>query len=245
MKRLVAIVMLLAAAQIGHAMNHPSKGMLCLPANNNNDLTLEDEDNQDVEHIDKKIKTRKTYLCPHVDCANHPPFASHSGLALHNLSHAATIEEQRPHLCRIEGCNARFSQTGHRDSHELTHTGEKPYVCTYENCNKCFVRKSDCARHIQCVHLGKKDFQCLECGLNCSRESNLIAHLRTHTGEKPYECECGKQYSRSDTLKVHKRTCPKLLALHNNNDDLAANEVSPFNIAVTLLALAKGNPNAH
>ena len=47
----------------------------------------------------------------------------------------------------------------------------------------------------------------LSCGRMFKRQEHLKRHVRTHTMEKPYECErCGKKFSRSDNLTQHQRT---------------------------------------
>ncbi|KAL1493096.1 hypothetical protein ABEB36_011223 [Hypothenemus hampei] len=50
--------------------------------------------------------------------------------------------------------------------------------------------------------------KCVFCNRVFPREKSLQAHLRTHTGERPYECDyprCSRKFAQSGQLKTHQR----------------------------------------
>ncbi|KAF8352148.1 hypothetical protein F5887DRAFT_15115 [Amanita rubescens] len=54
-----------------------------------------------------------------------------------------------------------------------------------------------------------KTFQCRgfgDCRMVFSRSEHLARHIRKHTGERPFGCHCGKQFSRLDNLRQHAQT---------------------------------------
>ncbi|XP_077186731.1 zinc finger and SCAN domain-containing protein 26-like isoform X1 [Paroedura picta] len=72
-------------------------------------------------------------------------------------------------------------------------------------CGKAFRRRSNLIAHER-THSGEKWYNCSDCGKSFVSRAAFLIHQRVHTGEKPYKCSyCGKGFNTGSSLTRHKR----------------------------------------
>lgn len=72
-------------------------------------------------------------------------------------------------------------------------------------CTKSFRKPSDLIRHLR-THTGERPYKCNSCNKRFSIKSTAASHMKTHTKDRSFECYvCSKHFSTTGSLKIHMR----------------------------------------
>ncbi|KAH8028238.1 hypothetical protein HPB51_014193 [Rhipicephalus microplus] len=153
------------------------------------------------------MSTLKNHLCTHTGKKPHkchlcPQSFSHSSTLMYHVSAHFYVRWRGS----VSGVSPRDLQLGgFFIPPSTTDAGRSVSGCRHycKVCDYETTKPSNLIRHMR-VHTGKWPFQCHLCPRGYSEKTHLKDHLHTHTGERPYKCHlCPQSFSQKRVLNDH------------------------------------------
>ncbi|XP_057689673.1 zinc finger protein 1035 [Corythoichthys intestinalis] len=111
---------------------------------------------------------------------------------------------------KCPNCDAAFTHertlTYHLKIRKCRKTSQKSNSSTSQNVSETH-NEEEVRPEIQHSSNIRRKYSCSYCFRVFAQSSKLQYHIRLHTGEKPFVCDCGLRFIRKDYLHRHKRKC--------------------------------------
>lgn len=117
----------------------------------------------------------------------------------HQMPSSGHSSRSKPQACKI--CGKMLSSASSYYVHMKLHSGTKPFACTVRHNHSIIKFELNLIFKLNWINFFSQVCEAAFC-----RKPYLEVHMRTHTGERPFQCDlCLKRFSQKSSLNTHKR----------------------------------------